>query len=132
MPNPPQEVQTIDVGEAQVQAEEGRLFGKQQKGSLAIRCLEHLVTLRAKPHAQQLADGGLVIDDEDFHQSRTHAATLCWFVGLGTGRVIVNTAPERSVRFAAVMVPCRASMNPREIARPSPVPARTWSPLRAR
>ena len=47
----------------------------------------------------------------------------------GTGSVIVNTAPGRSVRFAAVIVPPMASTKPREIASPSPVPARTWSPF---
>ena len=38
------------------------------------------------------------------------------------GSVIVNTAPRRSARFAATMVPCMASTKPREIASPSPVP----------
>ena len=50
----------------------------------------------------------------------------------GTGSLIVKTAPVRSVRFAAVIVPCMASTKPREIARPRPVPARTWSPFSAR
>ena len=41
-------------------------------------------------------------------------------------------AAAKNGLFAAEIVPCIASTKPREIASPSPVPARTWSVLRAR
>ena len=50
----------------------------------------------------------------------------------GFGILMVNAAPEWSVRFAAEIVPPIASMKPRQIDSPSPVPARTWSVLRVR
>ena len=51
------------------------------------------------------------------------------YVAAGIGSRIVSTAPLRSNRLAAAIVPCMASINPREIASPRPVPARTWSPF---
>ena len=56
---------------------------------------------------------------------RELAARAASALDLAVGRVIVNTAPVRSLRFAAVIVPLRASTKPREMARPKPVPART-------
>ena len=44
-----------------------------------------------------------------------------------TGMRIVNTAPERSRRLRATIQPPKASTKPRQIARPSPVPARRRS-----
>jgi len=40
------------------------------------------------------------------------------------GNVITNTAPLPSVRLRAMMVPPWASMKPRQMASPKPVPAR--------
>ena len=48
------------------------------------------------------------------------------------GSLMVKTAPLRSVRLPAAIVPPIASTKPRQIARPRPVPARTLSPFRAR
>ena len=45
---------------------------------------------------------------------------------------MVKTAPCRSVLLPAEIVPPMASMKPRQMERPRPVPARTWSPLRTR
>ena len=42
---------------------------------------------------------------------------------------MVNTAPGRSVRLAAAIVPPSASTKPRQIASPRPVPARRRSPV---
>ena len=50
----------------------------------------------------------------------------------GIGNRMVSTAPLRSVRLVAEIVPCMASTKPREIASPRPVPGRTWSPFWAR
>ena len=46
-------------------------------------------------------------------------------MSLGLGRRMVKTAPDRSVRLLAVIVPPIASMKPRQMERPRPVPART-------
>jgi len=43
----------------------------------------------------------------------------------GIGSRMVKIAPLRSDLFAPEIVPCIASTNPREMASPSPVPART-------
>ena len=45
-----------------------------------------------------------------------------------TGRVIVKTAPDVSVRLPELMLPRMASMKPREIARPRPVPGAPGRP----
>src|SRR5436305_2071937 len=92
----------------------------------AARRLDHLIALRAQSGPQQFADRRLVVDDEDLDGSG-HAALSSAPASAGTGRRMVSTAPLRSPRLAAAMVPCMASTNPREIARPRPVPARTWS-----
>ena len=41
-------------------------------------------------------------------------------------------ALEKLAEDPALIVPCIASTKPREIARPRPVPGRTWSPFCAR
>ena len=80
----------------------------------------------AEPHAQQFADRRLVIDHENLERERRSCGGVQPLrSGLGTGRVMVKTAPGRSARFAAVIVPPMASIKPREMASPRPVPART-------
>src|SRR6266481_3585072 len=53
-------------------------------------------------------------------------------LGAATGRVMVKTAPARSSRLPATTVPPIASTKPRQMARPSPVPARCRSARRKR
>ena len=84
-----------------------------------------LAALRAQAHPQQLADRRLVIDHENPERRGVHAAVSSRSVSAGIGSLIVKTAPRRSVRLPAAMVPCMASTKPREMASPSPVPART-------
>ena len=64
--------------------------------------VENLVALRGKAHAQQLADRRLVVDDQDLQRRGAHAAVSSFFAAAGIGSRMVNTAPLRSVRFAAV------------------------------
>ncbi len=120
-----QELEPLHVRQAEIEDDQVRLARRELERRLAVRRLEDLVALRAQPHPQQLADRRLVIDDQDAEWGGAHAALSTFLTAAGTGSVIVNTAPDRSVRFAAVMVPCMASTKPREIASPSPVPART-------
>ena len=76
---------------------------------------------------------GFVVDDEDFQRDRrVHAAASRRPGWAGMGSRIVNTAPDRSVRLAATMLPFIASTKPREMASPSPVPGRTRSVFCAR
>src|SRR5262249_34562432 len=98
---------------------------------LSVRRLQHFVALARQAHAKQLADRRLVVDHQDA-QRGAHAAVSSCRGCTGMGSRMVKTAPLRSVRFAAVIEPCMASTKPREMARPSPVPARTWSPFWAR
>jgi hypothetical protein len=120
-----QQFESLDVGEPEIENDQIRLSRQQIKGCFAVRCFQDFIALRAQSHSQQLANGRLVIDHQDFEWSSVHAAVSSCSVWGGIGSLIANTAPERSVRFAAVMVPCMASTKPREIARPRPVPART-------
>ena len=120
-----QQLQAIDIREAEIEDHEIGLPGEQLERRLAVRRIQHLVALGGEPHAQELADGRLVVDDQDLQGARAHAAASANSADCVTGRVIVNAAPLRSVRFAAVIVPCMTSTKPREIESPSPVPART-------
>src|SRR5262249_37606428 len=97
----------------------------QLERGLAVRRLEDLVALGGEAHAQELADGRLIVDHQHLDRGGAHAAVSSGLASAATGSRMGNTAPPRPVRVAAVMVPGIASMNPREIASPSPVPART-------
>src|SRR5262249_52860071 len=120
-----EQFQSLDIGEPEIENNQIRIAPQQIKGRLAVRCFQDFITLRAQSHSQQLADRWLVIDDEDFKRGSAHAAVSNCSPAGGIGSLIANTAPLRSLRFAALIVPCMASMKPREIASPSPVPART-------
>ena len=47
---------------------------EQLERRLAVRRLEHLIALAAKPDAQQLADRRLVVDHQHLERRRGHAA----------------------------------------------------------
>ena len=84
--------------------------------------LEHMGSLYDKSRQDK------AVSDPDLQSS---ASSRCGEFS-GIGRSMVMTAPDLSGRFAAAMVPPMASTNPRQIGRPSPVPARTRSPFRTR
>src|SRR5258708_19659642 len=86
-----------------------------------VRRFQDFVALRAQPHAQQLTDRRLVVDHQNLERCRAHAAVSNRSTAGGIGSLIANTAPLRSLRFAALIVPCMASMNPRQTPTPSPV-----------
>src|SRR5438876_1239389 len=69
----------------------------------------------------------LVVNDKDAERRRAHAAASRRSGSLATGSLIVKIAPWRSERLVAIMDPFMASIKPREMASPSPVPGRTWS-----
>src|SRR6185312_17009251 len=98
---------------------------QQLQRRLSVRRFQDLIALRGETHPQQFADRWLVVDDEYLDRRRAHAAVSRAFICAGIGRRMVSTAPRRSLRLAANILPCIASMKPREIARPSPVPGRT-------
>ena len=108
-----------------------RLLPHRIQRRLAGRGLDHHVALAAKTGAQEAQDRRFVIDHEDAERAGACGHSNGLFQPArrrpDTGSVMVNTAPERSVRLVAVMVPCIASTKPRQIARPSPVPARRRS-----
>src|SRR5262249_50340564 len=120
-----QQLEALHVGEPEIENDQVGIARQQIERCLAIRRFQDLVALRAQSHAQQLTDGRLVIHDQNFEGSSAHAAVSSCALPGGIGSLIANMAPVRSVRFAAVMVPCMASTKPREIASPNPVPART-------
>ena len=86
-------VRALHVRQAEIEDDEVGLLGEQFERDLAVRRFEHLVALGAKPHAQQLADGRLVVDDQNLQGSGAHAAVTRFRSAAGTGRLIVNTAP---------------------------------------
>src|SRR5665213_2439071 len=120
-----QELKALYVREAEIENDHIRLPGEELERGLAVGRLQNLITLRAQAHAQQLADRRFVIDDQNPEGGGVHAAVSSRVDSAGTGSRIVNTAPGRSLRFPANIVPCMASTKPLAIARPRPVPART-------
>src|SRR5262249_34076558 len=94
-----------------------------------------LVALGAKAGTQEASDGRLVVNHE--HTQGRGAAH--WPIAASTGRASVATgkinvkiAPDRSRRFSASIEPPIASIKPRQIATPNPVPARCRSCARTR
>ena len=128
----PQQIVALRIRQAEIENDQIRSFAKELERGFAVRRFEDLIAMRVEPHAQELADRRLVIDHQDAERGGVHAAASRRWRSRGIGRLMVKAAPVRSVRFAATMVPCIASTKPREIARPSPVPARTWSVFCAR
>ena len=127
-----QQFMALDIGKAEIENDQGGILGQQLKRNLAVGGLQDLVTLRGQPHPQQLADWRLIVDHQDLDRRAGHAAVSSASDAAGIGNRMVSTAPLRSRRLAAEIVPCMASTKPREIASPSPVPGRTWSPFCAR
>src|SRR3954454_13519311 len=123
---------SLNIREAEIENDQVWFLAEELKRSLASGRLENLIALGRKAHFQKLADGRLVIDDQNLRWRGGHAAVSNFCISAGMGSLIVNTARVRSVRFPAMIVPCIASTKPREIANPSPVPARTWSAFLAR
>ena len=131
-PHHSQQIEPLHVGQPQIENDEVGFLPQKLERGFCVGGFEDVVALRAQTHAKKLADRRLVVDDENLGSGGAHAATSSCSARAGIGSLIVNTAPLRSVRFAAEIVPSMASTKPREIARPSPVPARTRSTLRAR
>src|SRR5437879_2134220 len=123
---------TLNVGKTEVQNDQRRVLLQKLQGNLAIGSFNDVITLCAQTHPQQFADRWLIVDHHYLERCGVHAAVSNILTPMGIGNLIDIAAPLRSVRFAAEIVPCMASMNPREIARPRPVPARMWSPFCAR
>ena len=103
----------LDVGQAEIENDQIRRLAQQLERGLAVRRFEDLIAVRAQAHAQQFADRRLVIDDQDTERGGAHAAASRRCNWSGIGSVMVNTAPLRSGRLAAVIVPCMASTKPR-------------------
>ena len=120
-----QQFVALDVRQAEIEDDQRRPFGQLFKRHLAVGGFKNLIALRAQSHAQQFADRRLVIDDQDLDGGRVHAAVSSLSAAAGTGKRMVSTAPLRSARLAAEIVPCIASTKPREMASPRPVPGRT-------
>ena len=114
-----QELVARHVGQAEIEDDEvGQALAQPLARLAAVRRFDDLEALCAERGAQELADRRLVIDHQDAHGGRAHAAAS---IGLAAARacVIVNTAPERSVRLPAVMVPPIASTKPRQTPGPA-------------
>src|SRR5262245_12767185 len=126
--NHSQQFEPLHVRQPEIEDHQIRLLLLQQlKRDAPIWRFKDIIAVRAQAHPKQLANGRLIVNDKDLGRGSVHPAVSNRPGFVGIGSVMVNTAPLRSVRFAAVTVPCMASMKPREMARPSPVPARTWS-----
>src|SRR5262249_2863266 len=133
VPDPLQQIVAVDIGKPSIENDECWFAVKQLESELAIWRFQHLIALRGKAHTEQLADWWLVVHHQDLcGRSPGHSAAASCSATAGTGKLIVNTAPGPSDRLRATIVPCMASMKPREMAKPRPVPARTWSAFCAR
>ena len=126
-------LEPVEVRQAEVEQHDlGRFARQQVDRAPARRGLQDAVALGPEAGAQQAADRRLVVDHEQGDAARAHSdAFSCCGVTVASGKVMVNTAPEPSARLAASIVPPSASTKPRQIASPSPVPARCRSPLPA-
>src|SRR5439155_9093905 len=123
----------LDVRKSEIKNDQIRLFLLQQlERNPSARCFENFIAMRAQAHPKQFPNGRLIVNHKDLGRGSAHPTVSNCLTLVGIGSVIVNTAPLRSGRFAAMMVPRMASMKPLEIARPSRVPARTWSAFCAR
>src|SRR5262249_45965422 len=129
LPHPPQQLEAVDVRQAEIEDDQVRLLPDQLERDLAARGIEDVVALGGEDEAQELADARLVVAHQHLERGCAAAAVSSLGAAAGLGNRAVNTAPLRSARLAAAMVPCSASTKPREIASPRPVPARTWSPF---
>src|SRR3984885_11623640 len=119
----------LDIRQAEIENDQGRNLGQQFQRDLAVGGFQNFVALRTQPHPQQFSDRRLVVDDQDLDRGGVHAAVSTSLenamLSAGMGNRMVSTAPLRSVRLAAEIVPRIASTKPREIASPRPVPGRT-------
>jgi hypothetical protein len=98
-------VEPLDVGQPEIENDEvGFLRPYELEGGATVRSLENLITLRAEPQAQQFADWRLVVNDQHLLRRGALAAGSSRLAA-ASGSRIVNTAPGRSARLAAVTVP---------------------------
>src|SRR6185437_13579156 len=105
------------------------------EGSAAVLGLADQIALGSQACPKKAADCGFVIDDEHIERGgfADHAAiSRMGLRSAGSGKAIVKTAPARSRRLPAVIVPLMASTNPLQMARPRPVPTRRLSATRTR
>ncbi len=110
-----QQRDAVGVGHPDVQQHEVRLLacaGAARGGGIGRRL--DLVAFLGEDLAQQPADVGLVVDDEN--SRRTHARSL-----LAAGSVMEMRAPPCGTFSSSTWPPCSSTIR-RTIARPSPVP----------
>src|SRR5262249_44492640 len=107
------------------------ILGERRERFLARLGFESQIALRVQAGAQETPDRRLIVDDKDARGKRPGRHAVCSSGARavsGMGSAIRNTAPLRSLRLPAAMVPPIASTKPRQMARPNPVPARCRSP----
>src|SRR6266849_5873095 len=96
---------------------------------------ERLCQIIVGTEIERLNFSGLITAARQHHDRNAvvapadHAAVSSASDAAGIGSLMVSTAPFRSMRLVAEIVPCIASTKPRDIASPRPVPGRTWSPF---
>jgi hypothetical protein len=120
---------SLNIWQVEIENDEVGRLAHELESRLTVAGFDDVITLGDHPHAQKLTDRRLVVDDQHFDRSCRHATEPNSRELADIGSLIVNTAPEQSARFAAMIVPFKASTKPRDIASPSPVPARTQSPF---
>ena len=69
-----QQFEAVHVGQAEIEDDEIGLVLEQLQRGLAVGRVENVVALGGEPHAQQLADRRLVVDDQDLERCGAHAA----------------------------------------------------------
>ena len=89
----PQQFEALHIGQSKIENDQIGILRQQLERGLAVRRLQDFVALRAQAHAQQLADGRLVIDHQNLERGRAHAAVSSCLVAGGIGSLIVKTAP---------------------------------------
>src|SRR5664279_3827913 len=134
IPDLTDDIEAIHVGQTEVEDYEigGVSFDHVERGA-GVRCVLDDIALALQARPQKAKDCRLVIDDENAKQTPGHDETSPVNHGVtGTGSLMVKTAPGWSIRLAAVIEPPMDSTKPRQMASPSPVPARCRSERRTR
>src|SRR5690348_13326549 len=99
----------LNIGKTEVEDNQVWFLAQESKRGLAGRRLKNFVALCGQAHFQELTDWRFVIDDQNLWRRGGHAAVSNFCDSVGIGSLIVNTAPVRSVRLPATIVPCMAS-----------------------
>src|SRR5262249_34841838 len=118
-PDAPDDLDAVDVGQAEVDDREVRLVRAGIGGTAIARLrLDHPIAVGTERRAQEAANFRLVLHDQDRRAWLGHSGGTC---GAGSSGSVKRNAEPFGRRSAQIRPPCRLT-TARQIARPSPTP----------